>query len=180
MTCITVVSDGTRCCMAADSQATNGGSVAVLSQSKIDRIGPFLVAAEGGIAVGQFVRHHATPVLQGDLVEWAVKSFAPELRKHLESNTGMRMYEGRPEFPGQILIAKGADWILMDTGGSVVEIAATFWAIGSGAPEARGCMWHAIQSEAFEANNIAVRGVEAAIAMDNGCCGPVCIEWTEP
>ncbi len=196
MTCIAVVSDGTRCCMAADSQATNNGTVAVLSDSKIVRVGPLLIAAEGTASIAQWARNRIYqpidaptsfrvmgidwPKPSEPLEKWAADVFADSLRDYLSQRQLLRNVNGSNEMPGQILIARGPQWIVVDAGGSVYQFASDWWAIGSGAPEARGAMWHAAQSEHFEANHIAVRGVEAAIALDNGCCAPVRVEWTDP
>lgn len=192
MTVIVAVTDGERVCMACDSQSSNNNCRATLARPKIVRIGPLLVGAEGTMAVGDFLRYRYVIGAWGKEVElaaWCGTTLADDLRNHLRERDLMEKRGDRTEMPGQLLIAKGGEFLILDTGGSVVQVASPFWAIGSGGPEARGAMWAAWPASEVmhlatnqlhpREETVARAGVEAAIALDYGCGPPVHVEWTE-
>ncbi|HMI36950.1 MAG TPA: hypothetical protein VK505_04925 [Steroidobacteraceae bacterium] len=170
--------------MACDSQASNNGAIGVLADSKIIRHGPVLVACEGSFAITQLVRYETIPECSRtlddmDLADWAANAFVPAIRKHLKERDLLRRVNDSLEFPGMTLIARGPEWLLIDSAGSIVRFLNEWWAIGSGAAEARGAMFAASVAEGATADEIADLGVAAAIALDDGCCAPIRHEWTE-
>lgn len=199
MTVIVAVRDGTRVCMACDSQATNNGAKATLAHGKIVRYGATLFGC-GDLTLMNAVRH-AMPTEVGlsamamdvtqPLATWAACEFVPWLIEHLTKRGLMdKDSDGAAEFPGSIMLARGSEFVLVDKNTGIVEFAESYAASGSGMYDARGAMWalsHAdeLGDEFFaaheaEAETLARAGVSAAIANDNGCGPPVCVEWTQP
>lgn len=187
MTVIVAVTDGTRVCVAADSQCTAGNGVKLtLAGGKVSRVptpaGLLLIAAEGSLATDHFIRHHPIAVNCGPdaTLDYLAARFAEELRTHLMARDLMRLCDGTRELPGNILMARGCEFVLIDSGGSVVRVESDWWAIGSGAPEARGAMWLGMQAGHVDHEQVARMAVHAAIELDSGCGFPIRVEWTEP
>lgn len=179
MTVIAVASSDTACWMASDSRASCNGAVATLAEPKIMHWGDVLIGCEGSFAVLDFCRYvmPKADLGQGDLSNWLAMSVVPQLRAYLTEVGAMRRVNERPEFPGQILVAHKDWWRIIDTGGHVIRFASHFWAIGSGAPEARGAM-HA-HGLTLSARRLVEAGVVAACALDDGCAGPIHVLSTE-
>jgi ATP-dependent protease HslVU (ClpYQ) peptidase subunit len=184
MSVIAVVSDGTRVCMACDSQATSGGAKAALAEPKILRLGEFLFAADGCCSTAHFLRQafeigeDAAGVPLAAVAHAFIEAFRPWCKERdLLTDRG-----GGKELSSFILIARKAEWLLIDAAGSAIALASPWWAIGSGGAEARGAM-HATAGDvqlSLGAEEIALAGVRAAIDLDDGCSGPVRVEWTTP
>ena len=182
MSVIAVYSDGTRCCMACDSQASNGGAKAIMKGSKIVERNGWLFGAEGSPVAQQAIEYDLSPasLLEHDpLAHWAAVDFYPWLYSKLKSRGQLVPVSGRDELPGQILIARKSEFVLLDTIGAVVEFATDFWAIGSGGAEARGAMY-ARELDNGHSDQIVSEAVAAACALDDGCSKPIHFEWSKP
>jgi ATP-dependent protease HslVU (ClpYQ) peptidase subunit len=198
MSVIVVVSDGIRCCMACDSQTTNNGAKAQLADPKIASAQGILFAGEGVLAFDHYIKRESAkgePKWVGltDLNVIAA-AIADDFRAWLRDRDMLvKTDEHNAELPGQILVAKGAEFRVIDGGGYVVKLARPWHAIGSGGGEARGAL-HAltVDSAGTEAivkqaggapltvEYIARAAIEAACALDDGCSPPVHVMWTEP
>ena len=170
-------------CIGCDSQATNAsGSKLTLAESKIVRCGEVLIGASDTLAASHFLRHEFARSWEGgETLDEIANGVVRALRVHLKSIDGMRIVNGNPELPGHLLIAKRSEFLLVDASGSIIRIEGSWWAIGSGAPEARGSLWTAQYREhvGSEADLMASDAVKAACALDDGCGPPVRIEWTQ-
>jgi hypothetical protein len=168
--------------MACDSQASSNGTKAALRGSKIIEIAGALFGAEGSFGVAEFLRSDTWPrqPMASMPLEVVARSFVAAAWSWLKKRDALRIVNGSPELSGNVLVARGPDWILIDSGGSLIDLASDWWAIGSGAAEARGAMFVATLLEHAEAGNIARQGVHAAIALDDGCSFPINQHWTLP
>lgn len=183
MTCIVAIKNRDAGCvvMAADSQASNNGTVLLHEASKIVARDGFLFGADGALWLGDFYRYGdlpAWPLTPITLAEWCSERLAPAVRAAATERNQWREINGNKEFGGQTLVARGDELVLMDSGGSVLVPAQGWWAIGSGGSEARGAIFaaRALSDSAFD--SIAMHAVTAAITLDDGCSGPVNIAWT--
>jgi ATP-dependent protease HslVU (ClpYQ) peptidase subunit len=169
--------------MACDSQASNNGTVAVMAESKIVRVGGVLFGSDGTLAISEYLRRRCRAEAFDGFDDLAVLAgaFADGLRRHLREVDGLvKNSRDGLEFPGMTLIARRSEFLVLDAGGSALRLSSPFWAIGSGGSEARGAMHHASTLEHAEASQIALAGIRAAIALDDGCCEPFRWEWTLP
>lgn len=187
MTCIVAIKSNGRVVMAADSQASNNGIVFISSTPKIVRRDGFLFASDGALWLGDFFRYVKLPEwpvvgangMQATLAEWCSTLLGPLLRAAAAERNEWRDVNGAKEYGGQTLVAHGGELVLIDSGGSVIVPADGWWAIGSGGAEARGAIHYATNTVADIADIIAEGAVQVAIALDNGCAGPIQTEWTE-
>lgn len=179
MTVIVAVSGGSRVCMASDSLAVNNGAKGVLKTPKLVRMGTFVIGSSGSFGANQLLPACLKePFTDPRPLLDVCKQLADDLRKELKDRDLMRRVNDALEFPGMMLVARGPDFALIDAGGSVIQFDYDWWAIGSGAAEARGAMFVASKYEHAGADEVARAGVEAAIALDDGCGGDIRMEWT--
>jgi len=187
MTCIVVVKDkpSGRVVMACDSQASHNGVVMTHALPKIVKRNGFLFGADGPLWLGNFYRYGDLPERPRDsgpdtmtLPQWCSERLAPWLREAATQRNQWRDIAGGKEFGGQTLVALGSEFVLMDSGGSVLVPAHPWWAIGSGGSEARGALAALASFGHLRADERAAVAVAAAIALDDGCCEPIREEWT--
>jgi len=184
---IAVASDGTRCCMAADSQIILGGSTkATIGSPKIMRLGPLLVGADGTLAMGDAFRYHGSELqvpetLPLALSEWVARVVVPWLRAYCKSADLMEKGEdGALQLPAQTLIAYKSEFCHVDYAGAATQLTNPWWAIGSGGAVARGAMFESANQEHVGTDEIVLAGVRAACEFDLGCSLPAIHLWTEP
>lgn len=183
--------------MAADSQTGYGGVRLTGALPKI-RVLPGPTAKPRKMLLGFSGAHLMYNAIDGPrslaptdaydaLQRWAVVEFVPWLRAFLKERDAFEMKDGAPWIPGEAIIACGTEFVTIDRGGGVYVHAANYASIGSGANEARGAMW-ALREQisppdvslwAPAPEHVARAGVEAAIALDDGCGPPVVVEWTD-
>jgi ATP-dependent protease HslVU (ClpYQ) peptidase subunit len=179
---IVVVSNGTRCVMASDSQATNNGAKAMLrGGGKIVRRGPYLMGSCGSMALTDVLHSLAAdgaePREGESLAQFARRFYAPMIAAEVKARGIMRRINDADEWPGQVIVARGGEFVVLDSQGGVVELARWWHAIGSGAPEARGVLFTMQHSKLIEES--ALMAVQAACALDDGCGGAAHFEWTD-
>lgn len=197
MTCIVAVRDGTRVCMAADSQSGQGGIRLTGALPKI-RVLPGPVENPRRMLLGfsgphllynalEIPKALHSPDSYNTLQAWAVVAFVPWLRAFLKERDALEAKDGMQWIPGETIIACGPDFVTIDRGGGVYVHAADYAAIGSGASEARGAMWSSSPAtrpdyspRSLAVESIARNGVLAAIELDESCGPPVVVEWTDP
>lgn len=180
MSVIVVVKDGTRCCMACDSQASLNGNAAMLAAPKIVRSGELLIGADGTLSLISFARHVYPvdrPLVGESLARWVLNVYGPALRRWLDESKHLETRDGRTDFPGTALIARAGEFVHLDSAGNAAQLDSNFWAIGSASPEALGAMWQA-ERDSRSPEYTAYSGVQAAIALDPHCGGKITLEWT--
>lgn len=82
------------------------------------------------------------------------------------------------EFPGSVILAHAERALIVALDGQIVEPERRWCAIGSGRAIASGAIHHALNADDWKADEVAIAGVEAACAMDNGCGLPIKHYWT--
>ena len=181
MTVVVAVSDGTRVCVASDSQITDNGHV-IIGDSKIIRHGEALFACDGAQRLGDLIRYNPPPMEnlpQMGLARWACTDFVRWLKAEVEADKiTMGDADGRFRIPGSTLIAYKNECAVIGKDGAYV--ARDWVAIGSGRTEASGAVWAELQHEHWQADEVAMMGVRAAIEMDDGCSEPIHHKWTKP
>ena len=184
MSVIAVASNGTRCCLAADSQVSQNTTKLTMSNTKVVRLGKLLLGVDGSLAMGDALRYHADGLdlgaLAGDLPGWLSRNLVPWMRTYLKAADLMDKRDDGHEFPGSMLVARGREFLHIDCAGSVMCCASEWWAIGAGGATARGAMHYAAEVAGHNAEHVVTAGVEAACRLDTTCSLPMCVEWTEP
>lgn len=193
MTCIVAVKDHAngRVVMACDSQASNGGAVVSLGACKVVTRDGFLFGSDGPAWLTNFYRYGALPSWPQEccptLEAWCVMHLAQYLCAEATLRNRWKDGDfGGKNWGGQTLVARGDSFVLMGSDGGVLTPKQGWWAIGSGGSEARGAIFgmgrtaddSGPELSADFAALSAVRAVRAAIALDDGCGGPVIVKTT--
>lgn len=182
MTCIVGVSDGTRVCVASDSQTTDNGHRLTI-EHKVHRHCDVIIGADGRGSLMDLFRYCSPPKFSQteNLAAWAFRDLVPWMLGEFERRS---MFDedrakGWP-FPGSMILAWKSDVLIVALDGQVIRPERMWCAIGSGRAVASGAIWQALQSEHWQADQVARAGVEAACEMDSGCGLPVRHYWTRP
>lgn len=182
MSVIVAIARDSRVCMAADSQATNNGSKLQLARTtaKIVRLGDFLFSISS-LPVGEFLRRRCSvSPLAGLGLDQAAALLADSLRQDFKERALLEVREGQSYLPGEIIVARGSEFVILDSLGSVMRADHPWWALGSGGPEARAVLYALCRDDTRDTEWIARLAVDAACALDNGCSPPIVVEWTNP
>lgn len=183
MSVIVAVSDGKRVCMVADTQGTMGDVRLHMATPKLARLGSVLVGMSGDMRFTNVVS--GLRPARGTLLQVAER-LAAETRKALQSASQVKRGHTGDEVPGQCLVARGREFLLIDASGAVIQLRDRWWAIGAGGPEARGAL-HAYYSTATrdkgkptrsETQDMAHNAVMAACHLCTSCGYPFVSEWT--
>lgn len=174
MTVIVAVQDPDRVWMACDSQGTQGsGTKTHLKFAKILRIRDGLLIGFCSLTIREFCQYGLEPGHEGLPLEHTAWILGESLRGYLQSRNLMeKAQEGVQEFPSNFLLARGKEFVEIDSRGNVIRHATPYWAIGSGGPEARGAL-RALTGLVSDPRQRAIAAVEAAMAFDTGCSGDV-------
>jgi len=180
MTVIAAATDGTRVCMGADSQYTNGGAKFIAARTKLRRMGKILYASDGQLGLESLIEGSdwEPPQAAESLFRWACRYFAPVLRERAVRAGITESRDGFVQVCGVVMLALRSELVKVDPLGGVLPVHG-FWAIGSGGAEARGAM-HRASGDVTTADMVVRAGLDAACALDDGCSRPFGIEWTNP
>lgn len=180
MTVVVAVSDGTRVCMASDSQTTDNGHCITVA-NKVFKHGQVLVGADGKGSIIDLFRYCSPPEYKGmeNIAAWAFRDLVPWMHAEMERRSILDedKSKGWP-FPGSVILAHAERALIVALDGQIVEPERRWCAIGSGRAIASGAIHHALNADDWKADEVAIAGVEAACAMDNGCGLPIKHYWT--
>lgn len=146
MTCIVGIEHETGVYIGGDSAGVAGWTVVVRADSKVFRVGEFLIGIAGCFRMGNLLRYAfdppALPVDDADLERYMVAEFVPAVRAVLE-NGGQRKKEAEVESMAEGSFLVGVRGRLFQIGDDfqVGRNAAGYDAIGSGSLIALGALY---------------------------------------
>lgn len=185
MTVIAVASDGKRCVMAADSQATNNGQVAIMGRTKvIVRTGAYqctLLGCAGSLKLCDLLEYLPDAVLEAvrpTFHEWLVRDLSPAIHAGCVAHGLMVKRNDGDEWPGNVLVARGGKFALLEGQGGVLTFDRPWHAMGSGGAEARGVLQYLYARRPANIVTAVVAAVEAACCLDDKCSLPSTIAST--
>lgn len=184
MSVVVAVSNCDRVCMGSDSQMTEpNGSRMRMRGPKMARVGAVLCSCPS-IIVADLLDLIPKPTEReiaeaGGLRRWVCGTLRPQLRRHLQDYERLELTTaGTREFHGMMIIAHLEEMVVMEPGWGVVEVDGNWCAVGSGAPEARGAL-SILQDTEVDTEEQVRRAVRTACELDQSCCEPVHLLWTD-
>lgn len=180
MTCIAgAVKDG-EVCIGGDAVSVHGHSAArVSAESKVFRVGEFLVGSSGTVRCQQIIRYLFEPApIDGDLTAYMVREFVPALRHAIKENGGeVKGESDRDEMDARYLVGVRGKLYEIDSGYGVFESRAFYAAVGCADQEALAAMFTAarILDVNVSAHTIVEHGLLAAAEFDTSIRPPFTI-----
>lgn len=165
MTCVVGLKDGERVWIGADMASSSGDEITPRGQSKVFRVGEFLIAGCGSIRAAQLLQYDFEPTLPEKLAftmdtdQYMAAVFASAMRERFRAGGALEVKSGLEEFEGGFLVGyRGALYEI--TG----NFAAIRWdadeaAIGTGAQPALGALY---ATRGQPARDRVLRALEAA------------------
>lgn len=168
--------------IASDSQVNFGSTIVsapdLVDAEKIIRINDSYVGLVGWKAISDAIEHLSLQEPEAFELHSRLDIFATLqwLHQQLKDNYFIEVKENDDEQPVE---SSQLDGLVINAAG-IFELSSyrevnqysRYWAVGSGRPFGLGAM-HALYDTSATAVELVTRGVEAAIAYDEGCGGPV-------
>lgn len=180
MTCIAGAIKGTEVWIGGDAVSTSREDCVRLSaRPKVFQMGEFLVGLSGTTRAQQIVQFlFEPPQIEGDLVAYIVKLFAPALRAAMKDNGGeVTTSSSTVEMDAQLLIGVRNRLFAIDGGYGVFEPRANYAAVGCADQEALAAMFtvNALLAGDASGEDIVRRGLLAAAEFDSNIRPPFTI-----
>lgn len=146
MTCIAALRSDGFIYMAADSAGTDWTmSREIRGDSKIFRVGEFLIGFAGSFRGGQLLKHSFSPppLPQGeDLEKYMVSQFVDAMRETFkEGGSSLESFCGPEGTPAQILVGVRGDLFRVQNDYQVARPTTDYMALGCGRDLALGSLW---------------------------------------
>lgn len=144
MTCIIGLVHNGRTYLGGDSAASNSYSIITGAEPKVFTLGEFMIGMSGDPRASQLVRYNFTPPDHDPRCEdgkFICTAFVDALRKCLQAGGYAKNISGEETQDSFLLLGYRGKLYTIETNYQVIEEAADFTAIGSGAMVARGAMF---------------------------------------
>lgn len=181
MTCIVgLVADG-RVLIGGDSAGSDGWAVRVRADSKVFRVGPYVLGFTTSFRMGQLLRYQLTvnPPDSWDVDRFMSTTFVDAVRKTLREGGWLKTDDGR-EQGGTFLVAAGDRLYTINSDLQIGLDDAGYAAVGSGYLVALGSL-HTTQrhTTGLTAEEKVVAALDAAADIASGVRGPFTVLSTE-
>lgn len=179
MTCVVGVVHQRQVWIGAEAQTTaSNGHAMSLADPKVFALEGFLFGCAGGPRVGQLIQHAlALPARhpRQSVSAYMATDFIDALRGTLTRGGAIESENGTDELDATMLVGHAGRLFAVWQDFQVEEVTERFNAVGSGAPYAMGAL-HALKRKKMPPRARAKAALEAAVALDSYCGGPLTIE----
>lgn len=145
MTCIAGLIKDDKVWIGGDSAGSTPSSICIRRDSKVFKIGEFLIGYAGSFRMGQLIRYKLTPPdrnEQRDIFEYMVTDFVESVRTLAKENGICRIEDNVEELPEiQLLIGYKSRLFTLEEDFQIGEVSNDYYAIGSGADWALGSLY---------------------------------------